>query len=118
MKHYAKTRSIPSAIPENLQLQHPEPPAPRTPSTRYAQLKQQDAYSSDVIASSGVNGNLNHPASPTSLMSRVSRHDREDFYIEKRSKSFAIMKGGRQRGQAGFQGRVGLSALRPGEDLS
>jgi hypothetical protein len=77
MKHYAKTRGIPSAIQENLQLQYPEPP-----STRYAQLRQQDAYSSDVIASSGVSGNLNHPASPTSLMSRVSRHDREDFYTK------------------------------------
>jgi hypothetical protein len=45
-------------------------------------------------------------------------HDREDFYIEKRSKSFAIMKGGRPRGPSGFQGRVGLPALRQGEDFS
>jgi hypothetical protein len=40
----------------------------------------------------------------TRSASRQDFHDREDFYIEKRSKSFAIMKGRRGCGASGTPG--------------
>jgi hypothetical protein len=42
----------------------------------------------------------------TRSASRRDFHDREDFYIEKRSKSFAIMKDGRLGEATGVPGQV------------
>jgi hypothetical protein len=50
----------------------------------------------------------------TNSASRQDFHDHEDFYIGKRSKSFAIMKGSRQGKAAGIAGAGVIPCATPG----